>query len=237
MDILSSCTPIPQTHDADQLPPLSQFDDATSSSIQSFTPGQVVAMQATIAAPHTGVANVSVIDLAANSVISELVSWDVYASTATGVTANETSWSVTIPTDLPSTCATAGGCALQWWWDARSIDQTYMSCIDFAVSGASGSSSSSSGSSSSGSSSSAAPSSTLATSVVATSSTATSAVPAATSSAAANAQAATTTGSDSSSDASSSSDDDSSSDSTSTCTKKRAARRAALAARAARRNN
>lgn len=181
-------------------------------------------MQATIAAPHTGVANVSVIDLSANTVISELASWEVYASTATGVTSNETSWSVTIPTDLPSTCSTAGGCALQWWWDARSIDQTYMSCIDFSVSGTSSSGSSSSGSSAS----SAAPSSTLATSVVPASSTSTSAVPAATSSAASNAQAATTTGSDSSS----SDDSDSAA-----CTKKRAARRAALAARAARRNN
>ncbi|ROW00139.1 hypothetical protein VSDG_03613 [Cytospora chrysosperma] len=118
-----------------------QFDDATSSSIQSFTPGQSVDFSVQIAAPHTGVANVSVINLGDNTVIGDaLASWSVYASTATGVTANETSFSVTIPSDLPSTCSTAGGCALQWWWDARSIDQTYMSCVDFTV-GGSGSSS------------------------------------------------------------------------------------------------
>lgn len=120
-----------------------QFDDATSSSIQSFTAGQSVDFSVQIAAPHTGVANVSVINLAENSVIgSALASWSEYASTASGVTANETSFSVTIPDDLPSTCSTAGGCALQWWWDARSIDQTYMSCVDFTVGSGSGSSSS-----------------------------------------------------------------------------------------------
>ncbi|ROW02468.1 hypothetical protein VMCG_06044 [Cytospora schulzeri] len=126
-----------------------QFDDATADSIQSFTPGQSVDFSVQIAAPHTGVANVSVINLAENSVIgSALASWSEYASTASGVKANETSFSVTIPSDLPSTCSTAGGCALQWWWDARSVDQTYMSCIDFTVGSGSGSSSSSSGSSS-----------------------------------------------------------------------------------------
>lgn len=111
-----------------------QFSDSTSATIQSYTAGKVVDFTVAIVAPHTGVANVSVINLAENSVIgSALASWSVYASTATGVTANETSFSVTIPSDLPSTCATAGGCALQWWWDARSIDQTYMNCVDFTI--------------------------------------------------------------------------------------------------------
>ncbi|KAL1869132.1 hypothetical protein Daus18300_005668 [Diaporthe australafricana] len=124
-----------------------QFGDATDASIQSFTAGQKVPFVVDIAAPHTGVANVSVIDLAANSIIGDaLISWDDYASTATGVTADDENFSVTIPSDLPSTCATKGGCALQWWWDARSIDQTYISCVDFVVGGASGSSSGSSSS-------------------------------------------------------------------------------------------
>lgn len=197
-----------------------QFADATSDSIQSYSAGQTIAMTAVIAAPHTGVANVSVINLAENTVIDNLLSWDVYASTATGVTANETSFSVTMPDTLPDACSTAGGCALQWWWDARSVDQTYMSCVDFTFGSGSSSSSSSGSSSAAASSSTAAPatssqaSTTLAT-VVAT----TSSAPAATSSAAENVN------------AGSSSDDD-----TSACTKKRAARRAALNARAARNN-
>lgn len=130
-----------------------QFDDATADSIQSFTAGQKVPFVVDVAAPHTGVANVSVIDLAANSVIGDaLISWDSYASTATGIQDGDENFSVTIPSDLPATCSTEGGCALQWWWDARSIDQTYMSCVDFVVAGASGSS----GSGSSGSASSSA---------------------------------------------------------------------------------
>jgi hypothetical protein len=116
--------------------------------VQSYTAGQKVAFTVDIRAPHTGVANVSVVDTSSNSVIgSPLISWDVYASTATGVTSDETSFSVTIPDDLGSQCDTAGDCVLQWYWYAESIDQTYESCVDFTL-GGSGSSSNSSGSSS-----------------------------------------------------------------------------------------
>ncbi|KAK7699896.1 hypothetical protein SLS64_011327 [Diaporthe eres] len=171
-----------------------QFDDATDASIQSFTAGEKVPFVVDIAAPHTGVANVSVIDLGANSVIGDaLISWDSYASTATGVQPGDENFSVTIPSDLPATCSEKGGCALQWWWDARSIDQTYISCVDFVVGGASGSGSSSG----SASSSSAAP---AATSAAAT-----------TSSVAANAAAAAPT-------------DASASDDSSACTKRKARR-------------
>ncbi|KAG8156548.1 hypothetical protein KVR01_013652 [Diaporthe batatas] len=118
-----------------------QFDDATDASVQSFTPGQKVPFVVDIAAPHSGVANVSVVDLGANAVIGDaLISWDSYASTERGVQPGDENFSVTIPTDLPETCSQKGGCAIQWWWDARSIDQTYMSCVDFVVAGASGSS-------------------------------------------------------------------------------------------------
>lgn len=135
-----------------------QFGDATDASVQSFTAGEKVPFVVDIAAPHDGVANVSVIDLGANSVIGEaLISWDSYASTATGVKDSDENFSVTIPSDLPSTCSTKGGCALQWWWDARSIDQTYMSCVDFVVGGASGSSGSAASSSAAPAASSAAP--------------------------------------------------------------------------------
>ncbi|ROV92216.1 hypothetical protein VPNG_09674 [Cytospora leucostoma] len=206
-----------------------QFGDATSDSIHAYTAGQVVDFAVDIAAPHTGVANVSVINLAENSVIGDaLASWSVYASTATGVTANETSFSVTIPSDLPSTCSTAGGCALQWWWDARSIDQTYMSCVDFTV-GSGSSSSSSSGSSSSAVASSS--SATAATSVAAAVQTSSSAAATtlstvvASSSSTEVAVAAASTSAAAASSASSGSD-------ASSCSKRRKARRAALAARA-----
>ncbi|KAJ5361820.1 hypothetical protein N7541_002664 [Penicillium brevicompactum] len=109
--------------------------------VQSYTAGQTVDFKVDIRAPT----------LVSPTVIgSPLISWDVYASTATGVTANETSFSVTIPEDLGSQCGTAGDCVLQWYWYAESIDQTYESCVDFTL-GGSGSSSGSSGSSSSSS--------------------------------------------------------------------------------------
>ncbi|KAJ5407187.1 hypothetical protein N7465_008471 [Penicillium sp. CMV-2018d] len=104
--------------------------------VQSYKAGQKVPFTVDIRAPHTGVANVSVVATSSNKVIgAPLISWDVYASTATGVKADETDFSVTIPEDLGSQCATAGDCVLQWYWYAESIDQTYESCVDFTVSG------------------------------------------------------------------------------------------------------
>ncbi|CAN8104707.1 unnamed protein product [Discula destructiva] len=207
-----------------------QFADATADTIQSFSAGQVIPVSVTVAAPHTGVANVSIINLATNSVIgTPLADWSVYASVATGVTANDTSFSITMPDTLDAACETAGGCALQWWWDARSIDQTYMSCVDFTFSGSSSSSSSSSGSSSAAASPSVVPSSTL----VAVSSAAEVAATTAPATAAATTPAsdpvtttlATVVVSTAGSSAAAEPTDDSS-----TCTKKRMARRAALAA-------
>ncbi|KAE8151949.1 chitin binding domain-containing protein [Aspergillus avenaceus] len=123
-----------------------KFDD-NKDNVYSYTSGQTVDFKVDIRAPHTGVANVSVVDTTSNSVIgSPLKSWDVYASTSTGVKDSETSFSVTLPDNLDSKCAEAGNCVLQWYWFAESIDQTYESCVDFTVggSGSSGSSGSSS---------------------------------------------------------------------------------------------
>lgn len=112
-----------------------KYDDNTAN-VQSYQAGQKVPMVANIAAPHTGVANVSIVDTASGAVIGEpLISWTDYASTATGVTEDETNFDITIPSDLGSQCSEAGACVLQWWWDARSIDQTYESCVDFTVGG------------------------------------------------------------------------------------------------------
>ena len=110
--------------------------------VHSYKAGESVDFTVDIRAPHTGIANVSVVDTASNSVIgSPLISWSVYASTATGVTKNETDFTVTIPDGLDSKCATAGDCVLQWYWYAQSIDQTYESCVDFTVGSSSSSSS------------------------------------------------------------------------------------------------
>ncbi|KAF4119350.1 Chitin binding domain [Geosmithia morbida] len=111
-----------------------QFDDNTDN-VQTFTAGETVPITVGITAPHTGVANVSVVQTSTNSVIgSPLISFTNYASNA-GMDANNTNFDVTIPTDLGSQCATAGDCVLQWFWDAADINQTYESCVDFVVSG------------------------------------------------------------------------------------------------------
>ncbi|GKT89331.1 chitin binding protein [Colletotrichum tofieldiae] len=110
-----------------------------SANVQSYTPGQTVDFKVEIRAPHTGVANVSVVDTTSNSIIgSPLISFENYASTKTGVAANNTAFSVTLPDTLPANCGTAGNCVLQWWWDSAEAGQTYMSCVDF-TSGGSGS--------------------------------------------------------------------------------------------------
>lgn len=85
-----------------------QFADNTAQ-VQTYSLGQTIDMEVKIVAPHTGYANVSIVDTKTNAIKgSFLKSWDVYASTATGVTADETNFSVTIPTDLTG-CTTAGG--------------------------------------------------------------------------------------------------------------------------------
>ncbi|EKV08951.1 putative secreted cellulose-binding protein [Penicillium digitatum] len=111
-----------------------KFDD-NKDNVHSYKAGETVDFQVDIRAPHTGVANVSIVSTAFNKVIgTPLIYWDVYASTATGVKPNQTSFSITIPEDIGSQCATANDCVLQWYWYAESIDQTYESCVDFTVS-------------------------------------------------------------------------------------------------------
>ncbi|KAK1991046.1 hypothetical protein LX36DRAFT_371956 [Colletotrichum falcatum] len=115
-----------------------QFAD-NAANVHSFRPGQKVDFQVEIRAPHTGVANVSVVDTGRNAAVgSPLISFTNYASTKTGVAANNTAFSVTLPDSLPANCVTAGNCVLQWWWDSAEAGQTYMSCIDFTSGSGSG---------------------------------------------------------------------------------------------------
>ncbi|KAJ5291997.1 chitin binding protein [Penicillium angulare] len=130
------------------------FKYADNNVTYSYKAGETVDFDVTIHAPHTGIANVSVVETSSNTVIGDpLIYWSVYASVSTTIPANNTQFSVTIPDDLGGKCATGGECVLQWYWYAESIDQTYESCVDFTVdgSGSDSSSDSSSGSSSSSS--------------------------------------------------------------------------------------
>ncbi|KAH7040625.1 chitin binding domain-containing protein [Microdochium trichocladiopsis] len=117
-----------------------QLADSPAQNVQSFRPGQVVPMTVEIRAPHEGTANVSIVSTASNTVIGSgpLISWDVYASNAAPIPADQTKFDVTIPEDIGGQCAQPGDCVLQWYWDARSIDQTYEACVDFVVGGGGG---------------------------------------------------------------------------------------------------
>ncbi|KAI8721368.1 Chitin-binding type-4 domain-containing protein [Fusarium sp. LHS14.1] len=115
-----------------------QADDNTEN-VQTYSLGQEIDFDVNIAAPHTGYANVSVVKTSSNTVIGEpLIEFSNYASNA-GVDANNTAFSVTLPSSLGGDCTTAGDCVLQWFWDAPDIDQTYESCVDFVVGSGSGS--------------------------------------------------------------------------------------------------
>ncbi|PBK75971.1 hypothetical protein ARMSODRAFT_417945 [Armillaria solidipes] len=121
-----------------------QFADNVAN-VQSYTAGQTVSMTAEIRAPHTGIANVSIVATATNTIIGDaLYSWDDYASNQSGVTADDEAWDITIPSDLGDQCATAGDCVIQWYWYSESVDQTYEDCVDFTVGGSSDSSGSTS---------------------------------------------------------------------------------------------
>ncbi|RPA97689.1 hypothetical protein L873DRAFT_1828911 [Choiromyces venosus 120613-1] len=114
-----------------------QFDDNVNN-VQSFALGETVNMQVQIIAPHTGYANVSIVDTKSNTIKgSELISWDNYASTSTGVTADETNFSIVIPQDLAG-CAPPAECVIQWFWFAPpGVQQTYEGCVDFVIGGGS----------------------------------------------------------------------------------------------------
>ncbi|MCJ1258106.1 hypothetical protein MMC24_005936 [Lignoscripta atroalba] len=116
-----------------------QYGDSPAA--QRYTPGQTVPISVTIRAPHTGTANVSIVSTRTNRLLTSppLISWPIYASNASPIPGSQTSFSVTIPRTLPAgSCAQAGDCVLQWYWDARSVDQTYIACVDFVLGGGSG---------------------------------------------------------------------------------------------------
>jgi predicted carbohydrate-binding protein with CBM5 and CBM33 domain len=118
------------------------FSDA--SDIFEYTAGQVIPMKVEIRAPHDGVANVSIVNIATDKVIGEpLISWDKYALTSSPMSQHPdwTDFKITMP-DVSKECANKGDCVIQWFWDAPSINQTYESCIDFTMGGGSGSGSS-----------------------------------------------------------------------------------------------
>ncbi|KAL9621530.1 MAG: hypothetical protein Q9160_004060 [Pyrenula sp. 1 TL-2023] len=112
-----------------------KYEDNTDK-VQTYSVGDTVPITFDIRAPHLGVANVSIVTSDGVTVSQPLISWDVFASNAIPLSeqTNETSFSITIP-DVGDACSTPGACVIQHFWDARSIDQTYESCIDVVIGG------------------------------------------------------------------------------------------------------
>ncbi|KAJ3166758.1 hypothetical protein HDU88_003242 [Geranomyces variabilis] len=110
-----------------------QLDD-NRDKIQKYSPGQVVPIAFDIRAPHTGTANASIVDLKTNTLLGkELIYFADFASTHHVIPDSNRNFEVTIP-DLGNKCATAGDCAIQFFWDSREANQSYESCIDFTQS-------------------------------------------------------------------------------------------------------
>lgn len=103
--------------------------------VQAYSPGQTVPMNFDIVAPHDGCANVSIISLTSDTVLATLKTWKQYALTSIPTKESWEKFSVKMPTSLGSQCAKPGHCAIQMYWNAPSIDQTYESCVDITLGG------------------------------------------------------------------------------------------------------
>jgi hypothetical protein len=114
-----------------------QFQD-NSANVQTYTAGQQVPIKIDIRAPHTGTANVSIVDTKANAIIqTPLITFTDYASNAHPIPATDKAFTITMP-DLAGKCAQPGNCVVQWWWNAADIKQTYEGCVDFTQGGGAG---------------------------------------------------------------------------------------------------
>ncbi|KAK6064361.1 hypothetical protein SCUP515_11828 [Seiridium cupressi] len=115
-----------------------QYAD-NAANVQKYVPGQVVNLKVKLTIPHTGNANVSVVDSKTNEILGQpLVSWDQgYADEKAFYAGNtpkdQVDFNVTIPGDLGTSCAVDGACVLQWWWYGTGATQSYESCVDFTV--------------------------------------------------------------------------------------------------------
>lgn len=112
-----------------------QFED-NQNNVQEFAPGEQVDFAAELPIPHEGPANVSIIDMATNTIVGQpLLVFDSYADESLAqLPANNTAFSVTMPEDLGTQCAQPGECALQWFWFGTNAQQTYENCVDFVMS-------------------------------------------------------------------------------------------------------
>ena len=103
--------------------------------MQTFAAGEVVNFSAQLPIPHEGPCNVSIVDVATNTLVGQpLIEFDSYADENLAVLpANNTAFSVTMPTNLGTQCQVAGECTMQWFWFGTNAVQTYEDCVDFVM--------------------------------------------------------------------------------------------------------
>ncbi|KAF8540463.1 hypothetical protein BDD12DRAFT_880419 [Trichophaea hybrida] len=105
-----------------------QFSDNAAHTF-NYSAGMVIPVSYDIRAPHPGVANLSVIDTASNTMIGKPIKTFAVFAENNG-NPDELHWNFTMP-KLCGKCSTPGKCVLQFWWDSRPANQTYASCLDF----------------------------------------------------------------------------------------------------------
>lgn len=110
-----------------------QFED-NENNVQSYSPGQQIDLTVDIRAPHSGTANISIVDVGKNEVIgSPLKTFSDYASNSHPIPDENKEFSISMPRVLNGRCTEPGECVIQWYWNAPDAKQTYESCIDFAM--------------------------------------------------------------------------------------------------------
>ncbi|KAF2431362.1 hypothetical protein EJ08DRAFT_733319 [Tothia fuscella] len=111
-----------------------QFQD-NMANVQTYAPGQVVAMKAILPIPHEGPMNVSIVDTKTNALMGPpLIEFASYADENLAVLpANNTAFKVTMPTMASGMCTVPGACVMQWFWKGTAAMQTYESCVDFVM--------------------------------------------------------------------------------------------------------
>ncbi|KAK3938368.1 hypothetical protein QBC46DRAFT_460307 [Diplogelasinospora grovesii] len=108
--------------------------------VQHYKSGEAVRVQIHLTIPHSGTANVSIVDTATNTVVPGgglLAYWERgYANEkdyyGMRLPLNQTDFEITMP-ELGGRCERQGECVLQWWWFAKAARQTYESCVDFVM--------------------------------------------------------------------------------------------------------
>ncbi len=84
--------------------------------------------------------NVSIVQTATNTVLGKpLIAFDSYADEKLPtLPANNTAFSVSMPTLAQGQCVKAGDYVLQWFWFGTAAKQTYESCVDFVMASTTG---------------------------------------------------------------------------------------------------